>query len=92
METKKCNTCKKDKELTGFFKDPAGAPMNKCKACLINGAEGESCHKDEHAEALALYNSGLKYHECAEKMGTNINTLKTWISRARKNALGTRIR
>lgn len=90
---KKCTCCKQVKDLTGFFTNPAGIPLDKCKTCLINGAPvHDGDFKEQHADALCRYNAGKKYREIADDMGVGINTVKTWIRRGRLNLLGVEIR
>lgn len=86
---KKCAGCKREKPTENYFIDIDGKPMSKCKTCIINGAPtNDRLYHVKHADALYHRNMGKKYKDIALEMGVPINTVKTWIRRARLNLLG----
>lgn len=87
MEKKTCTNCKNTKNITEYFVDVTnGLPvLGKCKRCILGEYDPSPLGSGvDGGEALRLFNDGMKYREIADMLGVPMNTVKTWIRRARR--------
>jgi DNA-directed RNA polymerase specialized sigma24 family protein len=82
----RCKTCLINALHPGYKKKRKKAPTLR-EAASEAARERTDRLCSHQQDVLAAYNSGKKYKDIAAEMGVPLNTVKTWISRARSRTL-----